>query len=69
MKKNTERENLKQLGEEWSEITAKIFQLHIKNILAAYNHSYCPVRYGVFQIIQMLISQGILNPVTVSYLL
>ncbi|KAL1456875.1 hypothetical protein WDU94_001565, partial [Cyamophila willieti] len=68
--KLSKNENLKEMCDVSSGMASTIVQLYLKEIVESYLHPSLDVRHAVLKVIQLILAQGLLNPVQlVPYLI
>lgn len=65
--KLSKQENLKEMGDVSSGMASTVIQLYLKEILESFVHPNVGVRQAALRVIQLILSQGLVHPVQVSY--
>ncbi|GAB6029016.1 hypothetical protein CHUAL_004804 [Chamberlinius hualienensis] len=63
--KRSKKEDLKEMGDVTSGMASTIIQIYLKQILESYMHHQSNVRMAVIDVIQLILSQGLVHPVQI----
>lgn len=65
--KRSKEENLKEMGDVSSGMASTVIQLYLKEVLTSFLHPDVLVRHSALKVIQLILQQGLVHPVQVSY--
>ncbi|KAJ8678892.1 hypothetical protein QAD02_014679 [Eretmocerus hayati] len=63
--KLSKQENLKEMGDVTSGMASAVIQRYLKQILESFLHSDLQVRHAALKVIQLILAQGLVHPVTI----
>lgn len=67
-KKQSNQEDLKEMGDISSGMSSSIMQIYLKQVLESFFHSQSTVRHFALSVITLTLSQGLIHPVQVCSL-
>lgn len=67
--KLSKQENLKEMGDVTSGMASTVIQLYLKEIMEAFLHPDVGVRHAALKVIQLILQQGLVHPVQVSFMI
>ncbi|KAG8234266.1 hypothetical protein J437_LFUL006511 [Ladona fulva] len=65
--KLSKQENLKEMNDVSSGMASTVIQLYLKEILESFLHPFVSVRHAALKVIQLILQQGLVHPVQVSF--
>merc|ERR1719384_467138 len=68
-KEYQEKENLKEMGDVTSGMASTVIQIFLSSILDSFIHPSVKVRHVALRVIQLILSQGLVNPVQIIHYL
>ncbi|XP_014208560.1 nipped-B-like protein [Copidosoma floridanum] len=63
--KMSKKENLKEMGDISSGMASAVIQRYLKQILESFLHANLSVRHAALKVIQLILAQGLVHPVTI----